>query len=192
MAHSPGGMIEGSWSVESSLSPSRGVPGHDSPFQTFPARVRRIIALRRRCATCSAGSVARITDFSLCPAVAMRWLQTTTVVGIEMRFGLFVIKNGLSQVPVWLMSSENPECSRLMVWTPPAINGFAMGQGCVSNIRKARSDCHESQLLRKVSECMSSEPFGQVSNRFKRGSGPSELKLWLQNDDAAGVVARWF
>jgi hypothetical protein len=82
----------------------------------------------------------------------MRWLQTTTVVGIEMRFGLFVIKNGLSQVPVWLMSSENPECSRLMVWTPPAINGFAMGQGCVSNIRKARSDCHESQLLRKVSE----------------------------------------
>ena len=41
---------------------------------------------------------------------------------------------------------------RLMVWTPPAINGFAMGQGCVSNIRRARSDCHESQLLRKVSE----------------------------------------
>jgi hypothetical protein len=28
--------------------------------------------------------------------------------------------------------------SRLMVWTPPAINGFAMSQGCVSNIRKAR------------------------------------------------------
>ena len=27
---------------------------------------------------------------------------------------------------------------RLMVWTPPAINGFAMGQGCVNNIRKAR------------------------------------------------------
>src|SRR5690348_11732433 len=40
--------------------------------------------------------------------------------------------------------------------------------------------------------CMSSEPFGQVSNRFKRGSGSSELKLWLQTDDAAGVVARWF
>jgi hypothetical protein len=41
-------------------------------------------------------------------------------------------------------------------------------------------------------DCMSSEPFGQVSNRFKRGSGPSEMKLWLQTDDAAGVVARWF
>jgi hypothetical protein len=40
--------------------------------------------------------------------------------------------------------------------------------------------------------CMSSEPFGQVSNRFKRGSGPSELKLWLRVHDAAGVVARWF
>jgi hypothetical protein len=40
--------------------------------------------------------------------------------------------------------------------------------------------------------CMSSEPSGQVSNRFKRGSGPSELKLWLQTDDAAGVVVRWF
>src|SRR5260370_1081448 len=42
-----------------------------------------------------------------------------------------------------------------------------------------------------VTACMSSEPFGQVSNRFKRGSGTSELKLWLQNDDAAGVVSRW-
>ena len=40
--------------------------------------------------------------------------------------------------------------------------------------------------------CMSSEPFGQVGNGFKRGSGPSELKLWLQSGDAAGVVARWF
>ena len=28
-----------------------------------------------------------------------------------------------------------------------------------------------------VYKCMSSEPFGQVSNGFKRGSGPSELKL---------------
>jgi hypothetical protein len=43
-----------------------------------------------------------------------------------------------------------------------------------------------------VQWCMSSEPFGQVSNRFKRGSGSSELKLWLRTDDAAGVVARWF
>ena len=40
--------------------------------------------------------------------------------------------------------------------------------------------------------CRSSEPFGQVSNRFRRRSGPSELKLWLQPDDAAGVAARWF
>src|SRR5271155_5267321 len=40
--------------------------------------------------------------------------------------------------------------------------------------------------------CTSSEPFGQVSNGFKRGSGPSELKLWLREHDAAGVVARWF
>ena len=29
-------------------------------------------------------------------------------------------------------------------------------------------------------DCMSSEPSGQVSNRFKRGFGPSELKLWLR------------
>jgi len=28
--------------------------------------------------------------------------------------------------------------------------------------------------------CTSSEPFGQVSNRFKRGSGPSGLRLRLQ------------
>jgi hypothetical protein len=33
---------------------------------------------------------------------------------------------------------ENALDRRLMVWTPPAINGLAMGQGCVSNIRKAR------------------------------------------------------
>ena len=38
---------------------------------------------------------------------------------------------------------------------------------------------------------MSSEPFGQVSNRFKRGSGPSGLLL-LQLSSAAGVVARRF
>ena len=43
-----------------------------------------------------------------------------------------------------------------------------------------------------MKDCMSSEPLGQVSNGFKRGSGPSELKLWLQTDGAAGVVARWF
>jgi hypothetical protein len=29
-------------------------------------------------------------------------------------------------------------------------------------------------------------------NRFKKGSGPSGLKLWLRVHDAAGVVARWF
>ena len=41
-------------------------------------------------------------------------------------------------------------------------------------------------------DCTSSEPFGQVSKGFKRGSGPSELKLRLQVSSAAGVVARWF
>ena len=45
---------------------------------------------------------------------------------------------------------------------------------------------------RHASGCMSSEPFRQVSNKFKRRSGPSELKLWLQVHDAAGVVARRF
>jgi hypothetical protein len=39
--------------------------------------------------------------------------------------------------------------------------------------------------------CTSSEPVGQVSNRIKRGSGPSGLNLRLQMHDAAGVVARW-
>src|SRR5208282_2530036 len=39
-------------------------------------------------------------------------------------------------------------------------------------------------------KCTSSEPFGQVSNGFKRGSGPSGLNLRLQMHDAAGVVAR--
>ena len=39
--------------------------------------------------------------------------------------------------------------------------------------------------------CTSSEPFGQVSNRIKRGSGPSGLKLRLRMHGAAGVVARW-
>src|SRR6202158_580764 len=33
-------------------------------------------------------------------------------------------------------SLENASNLRLMVWTPPAINGLAMGQGCVSDIRK--------------------------------------------------------
>lgn len=40
-------------------------------------------------------------------------------------------------------------------------------------------------------DCMSSEPFGQVGNGFKRGSGPSELKLRLRFADAAGVAVQW-
>src|ERR1700730_19158086 len=42
------------------------------------------------------------------------------------------------------------------------------------------TDCAAMQKISDdtVFKCMSSEPFGQVSNRFKRGSGPSELKLW--------------
>ena len=43
----------------------------------------------------------------------------------------------------------------------------------------------------KATPCTSSEPFGQVSNGFKRGSGPSGLNLRLQMHGAAGVVARW-
>jgi hypothetical protein len=43
----------------------------------------------------------------------------------------------------------------------------------------------------EAASCMSSEPFGQVSNGFKREYGPSELKFRLQSGDAAGVVARW-
>src|ERR1700730_1804151 len=44
-------------------------------------------------------------------------------------------------------------------------------------------DYTDCAAMQKISDdtmfkCMSSEPFGQVSNRFKRGSGPSELKLW--------------
>jgi hypothetical protein len=39
--------------------------------------------------------------------------------------------------------------------------------------------------------CMSSEPFGQVSDGFKREFGPSELKFRLQFDGAACDVARW-
>jgi hypothetical protein len=50
----------------------------------------------------------------------------------------------------------------------------------------------ETGYARDFIGCMSSEPSGQVSNRFKRGFGPSELKFWLRLPDAAGVVARWF
>ena len=38
--------------------------------------------------------------------------------------------------------------------------------------------------------CMSSEPFGQVSERFKRESGPSGLKSRLSPDGAAAVLTR--
>ena len=41
-------------------------------------------------------------------------------------------------------------------------------------------------------ECTSSEPIGQVGTGIKRGSGPSELNLWLRTNDAAGVWLRWF
>jgi len=41
-----------------------------------------------------------------------------------------------------------------------------------------------------VFECMSSEPFGQVSERFKRESGPSGLKMRLSPDGAAVVLSR--
>ncbi len=40
--------------------------------------------------------------------------------------------------------------------------------------------------------CTSSEPIGQVGTGIKRGSGPSELNLWLRTNDAAGVWLRWF
>ncbi|MGA7872084.1 MAG: hypothetical protein WCA22_14450, partial [Candidatus Binatus sp.] len=36
-------------------------------------------------------------------------------------------------------------------------------------------------------KCTSSEPIGQVGTGIKRGSGPSELNLWLRTNDAAGV-----
>jgi hypothetical protein len=39
--------------------------------------------------------------------------------------------------------------------------------------------------------CTSSEPIGQVGIGIKRGSGPSELKFWWQ-DDVAGVDLQWF
>ena len=46
-------------------------------------------------------------------------------------------------------------------------------------------------LLNYAADCTSSEPIGQVDIGIKRGSGPSELKFWLQ-DGAAGVDFRWF
>jgi len=52
-------------------------------------------------------------------------------------------------------------------------------------------DRPQATMLTLVNPCTSSEPFGQVSNRIKRGSGPSGLKLRLRMHGAAGVVARW-
>jgi predicted Zn-dependent protease len=42
----------------------------------------------------------------------------------------------------------------------------------------------------EVLRCMSSQPFGQVSERSKRESGPSGLKLGLSPDGEAAVFAR--
>ena len=39
---------------------------------------------------------------------------------------------------------------------------------------------------------MSSEPSGQVSERFKGESGPSRLKLRVSSDGAGAVVARQY
>jgi hypothetical protein len=44
----------------------------------------------------------------------------------------------------------------------------------------------------KAGHCMSSEPFGQVRQGFRRELGPSELKFKPPMRDAAGDAARWF
>ena len=47
-----------------------------------------------------------------------------------------------------------------------------------------------NSVLRELGgQCTSSEPFGQVGNGFKRGSGASGLRLRLQLSSAAGDVA---
>src|SRR5208283_5897267 len=76
-----------------------------------------------------------------------------------------------------------------IVWNP-AVDGVVCGES-----RQDHSGSHGGERHLDADEvlyCTSSEPFGQVSNGIKRGSGPSELKLKLQYDGAAGVVARWF
>src|SRR5271155_1537433 len=59
-------------------------------------------------------------------------------------------------------------------------------------LRKQLAFYEERKVKPRRADCTSSGPSGQVSNGFKRGSGPSELKLRLQSGGAAGVVARWF
>ncbi len=59
--------------------------------------------------------------------------------------------------------------------------------GWILDQRTIGSDCPADY----GSLCTSSEPIGQVGTGIKRGSGPSELKFWLQ-DGAAGVCLRWF
>ena len=66
-----------------------------------------------------------------------------------------------------------------------------MGPSPVAVTDVGREDMAKMALI-EDDDCMSSEPFGQVSNGIKRGSGPSGLKLRLQSGDAAGAVARWF
>jgi hypothetical protein len=52
------------------------------------------------------------------------------------------------------------------------------------------SEAAEEMVTAAFLACMSSEPFGQVRERIKRESGPSELKLRLPPAGAAAVLAR--
>ena len=49
--------------------------------------------------------------------------------------------------------------------------------------RQLCNHCH-------ISDCMSSEPLGQLGIGFKREFGPSKLRSWLRTDGAAGTLAR--
>src|SRR5215510_10992426 len=68
-----------------------------------------------------------------------------------------------------------------MVWTPARLYAASQwAKDVLSNIRKARSDCDESQLLRKGSEGCPQGP---------QGVGPSEAsRLWTCGQPAVPVI----
>ncbi|MGA7870269.1 MAG: hypothetical protein WCA22_05150, partial [Candidatus Binatus sp.] len=108
----------------------------------------------------------------------------------------FIDKQRLEHIPSIIGQDKLPELSKIREIQDVGRSyksGSCVSLGvCVTELNDFGPSLVAQQRLYLVVGCTSSEPIGQVGTGIKRGSGPSELNLWLRTNDAAGVWLRWF